>query len=65
MSAGGERVLTEMWNSAEDEVEKLRAEIERLRAVLRDIVAWDERNGGYAELPPLMVEAKSALADSH
>ena len=33
----------------------------RLRIALTAIVEWDKRNGGYAELPPLMLAAKSAL----
>ncbi len=36
-------------------------EIERLQAVLRGFVDWNNRNGGYGELPPLVWAAEAAL----
>ena len=38
------------------------SELVKLRVALLALVAWDERNGIYGELPPLMLEAKAALA---
>jgi hypothetical protein len=38
------------------------SELVKLRVALLALVAWDERNGIYGKLPPLMLEAKAALA---
>jgi hypothetical protein len=43
------------------EYERLLAQNECLRAALRDLVKWDERNGGFGELPVIMSAAKAAL----
>jgi hypothetical protein len=44
--------------------EKL-ARYDAVKAALMALVQWDMRNGGYIELPPLMIAAKEALGVSH
>jgi len=53
--------MDDIWDTREASASAVAHENQRLRAALVALVEWDKRNGGYNELPPLMIAAKKIL----
>jgi hypothetical protein len=56
------RAAAMIANEADDEIDRLRAEVERLRGLLDDFIMAAELPGDHCELEQAVAHAKAALA---